>query len=167
MSWSAAGLVVVDKTAEELRGMLADRFAEMGPISGYEPEFGRSSFAVGEAEHGAALWDPIGKLAFGPRGEDIRRSLSEGTKVVAFRMSSADGKYGLRLYEDGKPVRAIEVEGGKPVREQGEQLAAERDVAPVSSSVVDEDWVFNLLRAVTGIGFEELENASYQIVDLD
>lgn len=165
MSWNAAGLVVVGKTADELRDVLADRFAENGPISGYaDGEFGRSRFAVGNSGNALALWDPIGKLAFGPRGEDIRCALSKGTKLVAFSMSSAEGKYGLRVYEDGKSVRDVEVEGGQSVRETGTALVAERQIG--ETGILDEDWVFSLVRAVTGVGFEELGEAPYQIVDV-
>ncbi len=164
MTFSAAGIVVVGKSADDVCDMLADRFAESGPISGYAPEFGKASFAVGESDRATALWDPIGKLAIGPRGESIRRALSKGTKLVAFSMSSADGKYGVRIYDDGEAVRTVEAEGGKPVRETGDALPIER--ALPSAEGVDEDWVFALLRSVTGVGFEELGDAPYRIVDV-
>lgn len=167
MGWSAAGLVVVGKSADELREAVTDRFSANGPISGYTPTFGRASFAVGQSSRGVTLWDPIGKLAFGPRGEDMRRELSKGTKLVAFQMSSAEGKYGLRVYEDGEPVRAIDIEGGQSIREVGAVLDVERALPARSNGYgVDEDWVFEVLRGVTGVGFDELSQAPYELFDV-
>ena len=164
MGWSAAGLVIVGRSTDQLRETMSDRFAETGPISGYQPEFGPSSFAVGQADNVVALWDPIGKLAFGPRGEDLRRALSKGTKLVAFQMSSAEGKYGLRVYEDGESVRLIEIEGGQAVRETGPVLAAE--AALPRRAGMDEDWIFAVLHGLTGVAFEALGAAPYEILEV-
>lgn len=165
MGWSAAGWVVVDKTAHELREVVSDTLAEIGPMSGYGPQFADSSFALGQTQRGAALWDPIGKLAFGPRGEDLRRAASKGTRLVAFRVSSAQGKLGVAVYEDGAPVRTIEVEAGKPVRQVGPALEAEREVAAPATGL-DEDWMFALIERVTGVGFEALGDARYELLEL-
>lgn len=166
MGWSAAGLVIVGKSTDELREVMSDRFAETGPISGYqaESEFGPSSFAVGQSDNVVALWDPIGKLAFGPRGEELRCALSKGTKLVAFQMSSAEGKYGLRVYEDGESVRVIEVQGGQPVQETGPVLAAE--AALPRRAGIDEDWIFAVLHGLTGVAFEELGAAPYELLEV-
>lgn len=165
MGWSAAGWVVVDKTAHELREVVSETLAEIGPLSGYEPQFGHSAFALGDTARGAALWDPVGKLAFGPRGEDLRRAASKGTRLVAFRASSAEGKLGLSVYEDGHAVRTIEIEGGKPVREAGAALEAERLVTAPPTGL-DEDWMFDVIERVTGVGFAALGDARYELIDL-
>ena len=166
MTWRAAGWVVVDKSPAELRQAVEDTLDEIGPMSGYRPTgFGDVSFALGDTKGGAALWDPIGKLAFGPRGEDLRRALSRGTRLVAFQVNSESEKHGVRVYEDGEPVRVVEIESWRVVRESGDVLPVEAGIPP---RIVgrDEDWVFDLLEKATGVAFSDLGNARYELFDL-
>lgn len=170
MTWRAAGWVVVDKSPAELRRTVEDTLDEIGPMSGYAPAgtaagFGDASFALGDANGSAALWDPIGKLAFGPRGEELRCALSRGTRLVAFQVNNESEKHGVRVYENGRPVRVVEIESGRVVRETGTALAVERAIAP---RVVgrDEDWVFDLLEKATGVAFADLGDARYELLDL-
>jgi hypothetical protein len=93
--------------------------------------------------------------------DDTMADLSLGTQSLGFLLSSVASVYGFCLYEEGQARRRIlylngKVMNGEFTRELGPALPAEAKI-PRPSWGYDEDWVFTLLKRLTGIGWAVFE----------
>ncbi|GIH08706.1 hypothetical protein Rhe02_67730 [Rhizocola hellebori] len=100
---------------------------------------------VSRAEEWQQLWDPsVIHLADADTGQN---SLS----VFFFGVSSS---YGFILVEDGEVVRRLIYVDGEPSIDEGEPLPIEAEI-PHPSWGPDEDWVWAIIKDVTGITYDE------------
>ncbi|MEV7228636.1 hypothetical protein AB0M79_16655 [Polymorphospora sp. NPDC051019] len=169
MGWNTTAIFAAGWTTDRLLELAPDdlRHRPTGELVGLDEAgsaFPGGRLYVREDAGWAQLWDPeLRVMPFAP--EPGRDGLAApGTRVVGVIFASVSSTYGFWYVEDGKLVRQIVFQDGEPVQDDGEPL-------PVESGIEfpewgpDEDFVFAVIRAVTG--FEPDDEPRYAVHEVD
>jgi hypothetical protein len=156
MGWNTSIIAVRGRTvAELLKAQLrsytptgATVSAEIASTSHLEADL-----ALAEIMGWCVITQPGGALAM---NDDMMEDLSLGARSLGFLLSSVASVYGFCLYVGGQERRRILYLNGEVTDELGPALPAEAAIARPSWGY-DEDWVFTLLKRLTGIGWAEFE----------
>ncbi|GAA0525634.1 hypothetical protein GCM10010172_02630 [Paractinoplanes ferrugineus] len=148
MGWNTSVLFRQGVTADEAVDDLAitefsGELVEAGQATGaLKPE------ALYAADPGgwAQVWNPMMDLVMGWEPTD------PGTALVVF-FSSASSTYGFTLFTDGERIRHYVYADGVAVEDEGTPLPAEAEV-PVPSWGPDEDFLWSIITAVTGLRYD-------------
>ncbi|WP_327004903.1 hypothetical protein OHA72_59515 [Dactylosporangium sp. NBC_01737] len=151
MGWNTSALFVRDVSAADAVAVLAPATQDPGdaPVGADEATSGLADGVLFAAEAGgwAQVWDPSMELA--PACDPPGTALT-----VVF--SSVTSSYAFTLFADGEVVRELVFVDGEPVVDTGTPLPVEESVE-VPSWGPDEDFLWSVIEAVTGAGYQETQ----------
>ena len=84
---------------------------------------------------------------------------SMGGRVLLLTLAGTGGVYGFSLFADGRHVREVVYADFELAEEQGAALPEEP-----AESEYQEDWLFDLMEALTGLTLNTLAALEYQLV---
>lgn len=148
MGWNTAALYLRDATADEAVAALAGADATADWVSADEATSGAHDGVLFAATAGgwAQAWDPSGRFVF---------DCAPDAAALTVCFSSVASTYGFTLFgDDGGVARDFLVSEGETVRDEGEPLPAETRIE-LPSWGPDEDFVWAVIEAVTGTGYDE------------
>jgi hypothetical protein len=168
MGYHTNALFVRGATLDDLRDALPDIFfvdsEEDGDSLGFDAAAAGSlepDCAAAEIDGWLVLWDPIGHLSRGERGEEFRGRLIRGGTALSVTMEGTTDTYGFTWIVDGKVRRDLAYEQRREVIvDEGEPLPEEANIK-LPKWGRDEDWTFTLVERLTGVRRRDLEEARY------
>jgi hypothetical protein len=117
----------------------------------------RWQFAVAQLASWVAIIDPDGQLF----DESFACSATQRTLWISMR--SVVSCYGFIYWIGGRVVRQVIYIDNRPTREIGMPLAEEAGIE-LPSWGYDEDWIFTMVRRLTGIGWGDLESSRFAVM---
>jgi hypothetical protein len=163
MGWNTSIIAVWHKTAAELLNAQLRSYAPTGAIVSAEvasTSHLEADLALADIKGWCVITQPGGALAM---DDDMMADLSLGGRSLGFLLSSVASVYAFSLYGQGQEQRRIVYRDGRVVDERGPALPAEAGIARPSWGY-DEDWVFTLLKRLTGIGWAVFEAQQFTAV---
>jgi len=158
MGWNTAAIFVRDRPADEIITSLA--LSPTGPptsVTGDQATSGLVGLVLSARTAGGwtEVWDSSMLHLADPAALETpqMRSLLGGTNALVVLFSSVASTYGFWLYEHGGLRRALVSADGEVVESVGDELDVERTVE-IPSWGRDEDFVWAVIRSVTGQGFD-------------
>ncbi|MFB7867890.1 hypothetical protein [Streptomyces sp. NPDC056069] len=161
MGWNTSALFVRDRSSEDVLGFLPDVLEytptgeEVAAESAWAGSPGQRLHLSDEGDW-CQLWDPDQR--FPPRvGLRIERDgpgTLQVTQALAVLFSSITSTYALWLYDEGTLVRHISFRDGEPAQVFGAVVADPLPAevrAEIPSWGPDEDYLWNVIEAVTGL----------------
>lgn len=153
MGWNASGFIVA---GEFDPGALPD----IRRRTGERAEFPTGSSAVaglGVARLGGwtVVADPDLDVVF----DDAALEAIPAPRVLTFFAHSVSDTYGFAWFADGRLRRRLITAESDVVEEAGEALPEESH----RGEFVDEDFVFDLIERLTGLGWDAVAEAEYEI----
>ena len=94
--------------------------------------------------------------------QDLWTSLSRKRRILSLYMCSVSTFYALGIYSNSKLRRDLRFIDRKKAMDKGTPLAVEVRI-PIPSWGPDESYLFAVMEAFTGIAFEDLESANYDM----
>lgn len=125
----------------------ADVFSAMLPVP----------FAIGQLGTWTVLCDPLCIITW---REQMLAAFSRGRRIFAFVVEGVASIYGFWYFVDGYLVREVLFQEGVCVEEEGTLLPEERALRRPWG--YDEENVLRLFERVTGFGWKQLVNSSFQ-----
>lgn len=169
MGYNTAFLMVEGLMAAGAAGLLealfdaADLFTPAEDEVGFEAassQFLHPNLALGAVGGWAVFWNPNAQLL----RSDFPQAVSRGRRALAGLLGSVDSRYGFHYYVDGVTRRGIVYEGNTILEKIGAALPEEGGLAaPVWGP--DEDFVFGIMAQMTGVSWNDLEAATYQVME--
>jgi hypothetical protein len=156
MGWKTSIIAVRGSTVTELLDAQLRSYSPTGATVSAEvasTSHLEADLALAEILGWCVITQPHGALAM---DDHMMADLSLGARSIGFLLSSIASVYGFCLYEEGQERRRILYLNGKVTDELGPPLPAEAAI-PRPSWGYDEDWVFTLLKRLTGIGWAVFE----------
>ena len=152
MGWNTSALFLHGATAQDAVDSVAaesptgERAGPDEATTGLAPE----SLYAAESHGWAQVWNPMVILEWEP---------DDAVTALTAYFSSVASTYGFTLYESGEIRRRYVFSEGEVVVDEGEPLPVESTIE-VPSWGPDEDFVWAVITAVTGVTYDE--NLVYQ-----
>ena len=170
MGWNTSALFVHDRSVDDLLRLLPEEVLCVPTDAEVTAEEATSAHPGGriylaEGETWTQLWDPDLRFVPGTEKsiEDGPRRL-DGSRLLAVIFSSVASIYGFWLHEEGELVRRTIFQSGELIDEVGKPLAFESAIE-VPSWGHDEDFIWAVIRAVTGQDYDPDQRFTVHLVE--
>jgi hypothetical protein len=162
VSWNTVLTFAQGTGPGQIGGVLAG-FTASGASTSFDQatSLGSQGLAVGQA----ADWTVICHSADLPiPDEDLLIRASAGGQVLVLILGGTGDVYGMQLLRRGQLLREQIVSEGETVQESGEPMPEE---AGLDAADHDEDWLFGLMEAVTGLTLDDLMPLTFEVWSAD
>lgn len=162
MSWNTVLTFAQGIGPDQIEGVLAG-FKASGGTTSFEQATSLS--AQGLAVGRAADWTVLCHSADLPvPDEDLLSRASAGGQALVLILGGTGDVYGMQLLRLGQLLREQIVSEGETVQESGEPIPEE---AGLDAAEHDEDWLFGLMEAVTGLTLDDLMPLPFEVWSAD
>jgi hypothetical protein len=170
MGWNTSALFVSERPASDLLRLLPDDVLCVLTDEEVSADQATANLPGGriylaDGDHWSQLWDPDLRFVPGTEKavEDGPRRL-DGSRLLAVVFSSVASIYGFWVHDDGELVRRAIFQHGEPIDEVGEPLPFESSIE-VPSWGHDENFVWSVIQAITGQGYDQDQRYAVHLVE--
>lgn len=157
MSWNTLLVFVEHLNPEKVLALLPEYTVQAQVLTF---EAASSARLDGVALAGAPGWTVLCTPLDAPFPDEVFLTrASAGGRVLLLTLAGTGGVYGFSLFALGEHVREVVYADAELADEQGEQLPEES-----AESEHQEDWLFGLMEALTGLHLGTLAALDYQVV---
>lgn len=166
MSWNTSVLLAERKSVADMEQVIPDVFLVTPRTVGWEDASSAAldrDIALGELPGWGVLWTPNDRVTTDP---DVLAAASRGGRAVSLVFAGVSDYYAFCLYSDGREVRRLVRDRGRPVEQAGVPLPEEAEVDWRD----DEDALFDLARRLTGLdvaNFDTWAAVRFAVASLD